>query len=69
MDTNESSVITPQHITSIVENQNAMVLLYSIAGEYLYSWLVTPRNGRFESSEYKNNFDIISYISYILFFS
>ena len=39
--------ITTDQITSIVQKQRSMVLYFSIASGFLYSWLLTPRDGEF----------------------
>ncbi|KAM3874095.1 tetratricopeptide repeat protein 28 [Diretmus argenteus] len=37
--------VTVEHILDTVNNQRAMVLYYSLAGGYLYSWLLSPGTG------------------------
>ncbi|KAH3876722.1 tetratricopeptide repeat protein 28-like isoform X2 [Dreissena polymorpha] len=37
--------ITTDQITSIVQRQKSMVLYFSVASGFLYSWLMTPRDG------------------------
>jgi hypothetical protein len=41
--------ITCEQIVNIVGKQKSLVLCYSIAAGYLYSWLLTPDNGRLET--------------------
>jgi len=43
--------ITTDQITSIVQKQRSMVLYFSIASGFLYSWLLTPRDGKFTETD------------------
>ena len=38
--------ITTDQITSMVSKQNSLVLCFSVAAGFLYSWLLTPRDGK-----------------------
>ena len=40
--------ITTDQITSMVSKQNSLVLCFSVAAGFLYSWLLTPRDGKEE---------------------
>lgn len=37
--------VTTEHILETVNSQRAMVLYYSLAGGFLYSWLICPGSG------------------------
>lgn len=37
--------VTVEHILETVNGQRAMVLYYSLAGGFLYSWLISPGTG------------------------
>lgn len=39
--------ITTDQILNIVQRQKSMVLYFSVASGFLYSWLLTPRDGEF----------------------
>ena len=41
--------ITTDQITSMVSKQNSLVLCFSVAAGFLYSWLLTPRDGKNET--------------------
>ena len=38
--------ITTDQITSMVAKQNSLVLCFSVAAGFLYSWLLTPKDGK-----------------------
>ena len=38
--------ITTDQILNIVQKQKSMVLYFSVASGFLYSWLLTPRDGK-----------------------
>ena len=38
--------ITTDQITSIVGKQKSVVLYFSVAAGFLYSWLLTPKDGK-----------------------
>ena len=46
--------ITSDQIVNIVGKQKSLVLCYSIAAGYLYSWLLAPNKGRYIIRERKN---------------
>lgn len=45
--------ITCDQIVNTVSKQKSLVLYFSIAAGYLYSWLLTPDNGRHNKNKYK----------------
>ena len=50
----DSTPVTQEHIMDIVSRQKAVVLYYSLAAGYLYSWAITPDKG--------SNFDLCTMV-------
>lgn len=45
-DSDPYTPVTVEHILDTVNGQRALVLYYSVAAGYLYSWLLAPGSGR-----------------------
>lgn len=45
-DSDPYTPVTVEHILDTVNSQRALVLYYSVAAGYLYSWLLAPGSGR-----------------------